>query len=112
MSPKKIILCPNPNRDQGMKTTRAAEEILRDIGFQTVVCSPFRDRKEGAFADYDVKPLPQELRGAEMLITFGGDVCILQSWRPCIRCLCWASTWVDLALWRNWKQGSWHCCGS
>ena len=28
MSPKKIILCPNPNRDQGMKTTRAAERIL------------------------------------------------------------------------------------
>ena len=28
MSPKKIILCPNPNRDQGMKATKAAEKIL------------------------------------------------------------------------------------
>ena len=63
MNPKKIILCPNPNRDQGMKTTRAAEKILREMGFHTVVCSPFRDRKEGAFAEYDVRPLPQELRG-------------------------------------------------
>ena len=77
MNPKKIILCPNPNRDQGMKTTRAAESILRGMGFQTVVCSPFRDRKEGAFADYDVLPLPQELRGADLLITFGGDGTIL-----------------------------------
>ena len=77
MNPKKIILCPNPNRDQGMKTTRAAEAILRGMGFQTVVCSPFRDRKEGAFADYDVLPLPQELRGADLLITFGGDGTIL-----------------------------------
>ena len=77
MSPKKIILCPNPNRDQGMKTTRAAERILRDLGFHTVVCSPFRDRKEGAFADYDVQPLPQELRGADLMITFGGDGTIL-----------------------------------
>lgn len=77
MNPKKIILCPNPNRDQGMKTTRAAEAILRSMGFQTVVCSPFRDRKEGAFADYDVLPLPQELRGADLLITFGGDGTIL-----------------------------------
>ena len=68
---KKIILCPNPNRDQGMKTTRAAEKILREMGFHTVVCSPFRDRKEGAFAEYDVRPLPQELRGADLLITFG-----------------------------------------
>ena len=28
MNPKKIILCPNPNRDQGMKATRTAEKIL------------------------------------------------------------------------------------
>ena len=43
MNPKKIILCPNPNRDHGMKTTKAAEKILHDLGFQTVVCSPFKD---------------------------------------------------------------------
>ena len=42
-----------------------------------MVCSPFRDQKEGAFADYDVKPLPQEMKGADMLITFGGDGTIL-----------------------------------
>ena len=57
MNPKKIILCPNPNRDRDMVTTKAAQKILHEIGFQTVVCSPFRDQKEGAFADFDVKPL-------------------------------------------------------
>lgn len=77
MNPKKIILCPNPNRDQGMTATRAADKILRELGFHTVVCSPFRDQKEGAFADYDVRPLPQELKGADLLITFGGDGTIL-----------------------------------
>ena len=77
MSQKKIILCPNPNRDRGMTATRAAEKILRDLGFRTVVCSPFKDQKEGAFADYDVRPLPQELRSADLLITFGGDGTIL-----------------------------------
>lgn len=77
MSAKKIILCPNPNRDQGMTATRAAEKILRELGFHTVVCSPFRDQKEGAFADYSVRPLPQELKGADLLITFGGDGTIL-----------------------------------
>ncbi|WP_298029769.1 NAD(+)/NADH kinase [uncultured Dysosmobacter sp.] len=74
---KKIILCPNPNRDQGMTATRAAEKILRELGFQTVVCSPFKDQKEGAFAHYDVRPLPQELKDADLLITFGGDGTIL-----------------------------------
>nr|WP_326186544.1 NAD(+)/NADH kinase [uncultured Oscillibacter sp.] len=77
MNPKKIILCPNPNRDQGMAATRTAEQILRELGFRTVVCSPFKDQKEGAFADYDVRPLPQELKGADLLITFGGDGTIL-----------------------------------
>ena len=77
MNQKKIILCPNPNRDRGMEATRKAEAILRELGFQTVVCSPFKDQKEGAFADYDVRPLPQELRSADLLITFGGDGTIL-----------------------------------
>ena len=35
MSQKKIILCPNPNRDQGMTATKAAEKILREMGFRT-----------------------------------------------------------------------------
>ena len=66
MNPKKIILCPNPSRDQGMTATKAAEKILHGMGFQTVVCSPFKDQKEGAFADYDVRPLPQELKGKKL----------------------------------------------
>ncbi len=77
MNPRKIILCPNPNRDQGMTTTKKADTILREMGFHTVVCSPFKDQKPGLFADYAVKPLPQEMRGADLLITFGGDGTIL-----------------------------------
>ena len=77
MNPKKIILCPNPSRDHGMRATRAAEAILHEMGFQTVVCSPFKDQKEGAFGDYDVRPLPQEMKTADLLITFGGDGTIL-----------------------------------
>ena len=77
MNPRKIILCPNPNRDRGMETTRRAEHLLRSMGFRTVVCSPFKDQKEGAFADYDVRPLTAELRSADLLITFGGDGTIL-----------------------------------
>ena len=77
MNQKKIILCPNPNRDQGMAATKAAEKILREMGFRTVVCSPFKDQKEGAFADCDVRPLPQEMKDADLMVTFGGDGTIL-----------------------------------
>ena len=77
MNPKKIVLCPNPSRDHGMKTTQAAERILREMGFQTVVCSPFRDQKEELFAGYQTRPLPQELKTADLLLTLGGDGTIL-----------------------------------
>lgn len=74
---KKIILCPNPNRDRDMKATVCAKTILEEEGFSTVVCSPFRDQKEGAFGTLEVRPLLQELRSADLLITFGGDGTIL-----------------------------------
>ena len=77
MNPKKIILCPNPSRDRGMNTTKRVDKMLREMGFRTVVCSPFKDQKDGAFADMDVRPLHPELRSADMLITFGGDGTIL-----------------------------------
>ena len=77
MNPKKIILCPNPSRDYGMRTTRDADSILKEMGFHTVVCSPFREVRPGSFADYQVRPLLQEISGASLLITFGGDGTIL-----------------------------------
>jgi len=77
VSGKKIVLCPNPSRDHGMRSTMTAEKILRECGFQTVVCPPFKDQRDGAFGDYDVRPLPQELKTADLMITFGGDGTIL-----------------------------------
>ncbi|MDY3282646.1 NAD(+)/NADH kinase [Dysosmobacter sp.] len=74
---KKIILCPNPSRDREMLSTRAAMEILKEMGFETVVCSPFKDQRPELFAGMDVKPLTQELRSSDLLITFGGDGTIL-----------------------------------
>lgn len=74
---KRIILCPNPSRDREMISTRAAMEILTEIGFETVVCSPFKDQRPELFNGIDVKPLTQELRSSDLLVTFGGDGTIL-----------------------------------
>ena len=64
---KKIILCPNPSRDQGLSATRRAEEILQEMGFHTVVCPPFKDQRGGGYGDYPVRPLPPELKTADLL---------------------------------------------
>ncbi|MCI6568913.1 MAG: NAD(+)/NADH kinase [Dysosmobacter sp.] len=77
MSPKKIILCPNPSRDRDMESTREAMAILGEMGFQTVVCSPFREQRTELFGSIPARPLTQELRTACLLITFGGDGTIL-----------------------------------
>lgn len=74
---KKIILCPNPSRDVDMKATKASQKILQEMGFKTVICSPFRDDSHQAFQHVEVKPLRQELKTADLLITFGGDGTIL-----------------------------------
>ena len=60
-----------------METTRRAEAILREMGFETVVCPPFKDQRDGAYGDYAVRPLPVELKSADLIITFGGDGTIL-----------------------------------
>ena len=74
---KKIILCPNPYRDKGMEAAREAAEILGKVGIRTVFCLPFRMEGETAPAGMEVRPLYQELRGSDMIITFGGDGTIL-----------------------------------
>ena len=77
MEPKTVILCPNPDRDHGMKATKVAIQLLQEAGFRTVVCSPFRDPKAGAFDDLAIKPLLSELKNASLIITLGGDGTIL-----------------------------------
>ncbi len=77
MDTRTIILCPNPDRDHGMRATKTAIQLLQELGFQTAVCSPFRSPKAGAFGDLAVKPLLTELKNASLIITLGGDGTIL-----------------------------------
>jgi len=60
-----------------MESTREAMAILGEMGFQTVVCSPFREQRTELFGSIPARPLTQELRTASLLITFGGDGTIL-----------------------------------
>lgn len=73
---KKVILCPNPYRDNDLKVAKQSKELLEEVGFETVVCLPFQ--REG----YDelgmpIRPLQQEIKSADLLLAFGGDGTIL-----------------------------------
>ena len=69
---KKVILCPNPYRDNDLVVAKQSKELLEQVGFETVVCLPFQ--REG----YDelgmpIRPLQQEIKSADLLLAFGGD---------------------------------------
>lgn len=75
---KRIILTPNPYRDKGFQTVRAAMQILRDAGVDVRLCLPFElDRSYELPRDLRFSRLDRELPNADLVICFGGDGTIL-----------------------------------
>lgn len=75
---KRVILTPNPYRDGGFSTVRAAQKILQDAGLETRICLPFEvDRSFVLPKDIRFSRLDRELDRADLVICFGGDGTIL-----------------------------------
>lgn len=74
---KKVILCPNPYRDHELEVAKQAKAILDEAGCPNVVCIPFRSDDPPEGYGLEIRPLQQELRGADLMIAFGGDGTIL-----------------------------------
>lgn len=75
---KRIILAPNPYRDNHFRTLREAVQILKDSGLEPRVCLPFEvDKSFNLPRDIHFHRLDKELQTADMVICFGGDGTIL-----------------------------------
>lgn len=74
---KKVILCPNPYRDAQLRVAREAKRVLDEAKCPNVVCLPFKNQERPEGYGLTIEPLQQELRGADMIIAFGGDGTIL-----------------------------------
>ena len=75
---KNVILTPNPYRDKGFQTVRAAQRVLRDVGIEPKICLPFEvDRSFELPRDLRFTRLDREMQNAEMVVCFGGDGTIL-----------------------------------
>lgn len=80
----KVILCPNPYRDKGLKAAQSAVRILENCGVETAVCLPFEledNNRPEIPPQVRLKPLRQELKSAQALVCFGGDGTILHAAR-------------------------------
>lgn len=78
----KIILCPNPFRDKGLKAAKNSVRLLNAAGAKTAVCFPFPvDRTSLGELDPEIKikDLKTELPDADFLVCFGGDGTILHA---------------------------------
>lgn len=75
---KKVILTPNPYRDQNFSTVQQAAEILQEAGIETRICLPFEvDRNYELPKHIHFSRLDRELSSASMVVCFGGDGTIL-----------------------------------
>lgn len=75
---KRIILTPNPYRDNNFQTVRSAVKILNQSGIETKVCLPFEvERTYDLPRDLRFSNLDRELPHADAVICFGGDGTIL-----------------------------------
>ena len=80
---KQIVLCPNPERDIGMKMTLEIREMLIKAGHDVVVSPVFAHLHGDDFLPNPIEtvPLSESAKNASLLICFGGDGTILKTAR-------------------------------
>lgn len=76
---KKIVLCPNLNRDHGLELTSKVYDMLQEERLNVVVCPLGNSKPDMAqHSNMCFENLKEALAGAQMVIVFGGDGTILQ----------------------------------
>lgn len=69
-----IAVCPNPFRDIGLEYTRKAVSLLKDAGFEAVVCPVFSDEQPEVLpVDMVYEDILDCIAGCSLVIVIGGD---------------------------------------
>lgn len=83
---KQIVLCPNPERDIGLKLTLEARDKLISAGHKVVISRAAAQIRGGVFPDTIAsEPLSEAAKNASLLICFGGDGTILKTARAVMK---------------------------
>lgn len=85
MDKKRVVLCPNPYKDEGLEVTRQARALLENAGFEVKVTPEYLDGdlllpSEGT----DFCSLEDVIDGAELVVSLGGDGTIMHTARRMI----------------------------
>ena len=81
----KVILCPNPYKDRGLKTTREAKELLEREGFEVRVSPELLGDADCDYPeDLENCELHDVIDGAVLVVSLGGDGTIMHTARRMI----------------------------
>jgi len=81
----KIILCPNPYKDQNLATTRDAKAMLEEAGFEVRISPEFlEDCGEDYPDDLECCELHEVIEDAALVVSLGGDGTIMHTARRMI----------------------------
>ncbi len=85
MDKKRVVLCPNPYKDEGLEVTEQARALLENAGFEVCISPEYLDGDlllpaEGA----DFCALEDVIDGAELVVSLGGDGTIMHTARRMI----------------------------
>lgn len=69
---KRIVLCPNMARDDGLSITRRVRSMLTEAGCEVIVSPVY-----GEVMEFPTMELSEALRNADLLVSLGGDGTIL-----------------------------------
>ncbi len=73
---KKVVLCPNVQRDGGFSCTAQVKAMLERAGFAVAVSPVCGENYDPP--GFETLPLERALEGADLLVTLGGDGTILR----------------------------------
>ncbi|MDR1131301.1 MAG: NAD(+)/NADH kinase [Oscillospiraceae bacterium] len=83
---KRIVLCPNPERDKGFKLTCDVRKLLTEAGHTVLVSPVSLSSEEPSFVGpVELLPLSVSAGGADLLICLGGDGTILKTARAVLK---------------------------
>ncbi len=74
---KKVVLCPNVYRDRQFTITKEVGRSLDAIGIEYAVSLPFTAENVTLPKGFHYEPMKAALKGADLMIAFGGDGSIL-----------------------------------
>ncbi len=79
---RRVILCPNPTKDELLETSRAAKTMLENAGFEVCICPEFVDgRPDDLPGDLPLCELEDVIDGAALVVSLGGDGTIMHTAR-------------------------------